>query len=126
VVTVPHIEELQSVEQTMRRSSPAALAEYWRGIACTEFSMTRKIEKYTVTPMQKEHRVHRSRIELSIRYQSIGSFSGGYYRTAFDVTTVKHKSQWWVLDGEFKPPIQVAGASAGTKAQLPVARIVSR
>jgi hypothetical protein len=122
VVTTPFIEELQTDEQTMRRSSPAALKEYWHGMACTEFSMTRQIERYTVTPIQKDHRMHRSRIEMWIKYQSLRSFGPSYYRTAFDVTTVKHKSQWWVLDGEFRPPIRVAGAP---RAQLPVARVVS-
>jgi hypothetical protein len=40
------------------------------------------------------------------------------FKTSFDVTTVKHKSQWWVLDGEFRAPL------APQDSALPVARVV--
>lgn len=122
VVTIPHVEELQTVASTMRRKTPKALKAYWHGMACTEFSMTRRIESYTITPIEIENNTRRNRIEMWIQYQPLASFGPSLYRTAFDVTTVKHKSQWWVLDGEFKPPIKVAGSA---KAELPVARVVS-
>ncbi len=122
VVFVPEVEELKSVARAITRANLGELKDYWSGIACSGMSMRRRIDKFTVTPIQKEGNTCRHRIEMWIVYIPQWSLTTKVYRTAFDVTTVKHKSQWWVLDGEFKPPIQVSSAP---KAKFPMARVVS-
>ena len=85
--------------------------------------MRRRIEKFTITLLEREDNTCRHRIEMWMDYIPQWALTTKVYRTAFDVTTVKHNSQWWVLDGEFKPPIQVSSAP---KAKFPSARVVSR
>jgi hypothetical protein len=137
IVTVPQIFDLKTVVIAGTRDTKKELKAYWKTIICPQGALNRRLTKYTTTPLEKTGLVHRHRVEMRIDYYPnwvwVGILVGlipvivlmaltrKTYRTTFDVTTVKHKSQWWVLDGEFKGPLP--GERYGVT-NLPTARVV--
>ncbi len=136
-VLVPDISELKSVRKAHTRNSKKELREYWKTLVRPHGSMNRRLAHLKLTPLDTEGNMHRYRVEMRVDYYPtwilIGILAGllpviiliailtKKYRTTFDVTVFKHKSQWWVLDGEMRAPIAVPGALGH---RIPEARVV--
>jgi hypothetical protein len=136
-VMVPEIRELKTVRKARTRSTKKDLKAYWRSFIHPHGGLNRRLEKVRITPIDTEGLMHRHRIEMRVTYYPswvvIGILAGllpmliiilivrKTHTATFDVSTFKHKSQWWVLDGELKAPLQGAPYGAG---QLPRARVV--
>ena len=133
-VAVPRILKLHTLSWAGARSSKKELKKYWRSIIQAHGGMSRRLAKIKLTPIGIASQTHSYRVELHIQHYPswviVGIFGGVLpllililitrrtYKTTFDVRTVKHKSQWWVLDGEFKAPMELPDTG------LPKARVV--
>jgi hypothetical protein len=126
--------KLHTLPWSGTRATKKNLKEYWRRIIAPHGGVNRRLAKIKLTPLGVANDVHRHRVELQIQHYPswvVVGILGGIlpllilvlvtrktFKTSFDVTTVKHKSQWWVLDGEFRAPL------APQDSALPVARVV--
>lgn len=136
-ITTPEVKKLKCFPKVLTRTSVKELKAYWKPLIGSGAGLNRRLTKIHVTPLESEGNTQRHRVELQIDYYPSWAIAGillglwpalililvltKKYKTTFDVTTVKHKSQWWMLDGEFKAPRQVAGQNA----DFPSARVVS-
>jgi hypothetical protein len=135
-VTTPEVKELKSFRKAATRTTVKELKAYWKPFIGSHAGLNRRLAQIKVTPLDVDGHTQRHRVELRIDYYPAWAIAGiliglwpaiililvltKKYKTTFDVTTVKYKSQWWVLDGEFKAPPQVGGQGL----DFPTARVV--
>ncbi len=136
-VISPEVTELKSKRKAYTRNSVKELKSYWKPFIRPHGSLNRRFSKLKVTPIDTDGAMHRHRVDMQIDYYPswvIVGILGGIlpllilvlvltkkYKTTFDVVTFKHKSQWWVLDGEFCATLMGPGAPGQ---RIPRARVV--
>lgn len=137
-VTVPSIDELQTVPTHGPLATKKHLKTYWRTIIKPSGARSRRLSKTKVVQVASDDNVHRHRVDLHIEHYpswiAITVLLGVIpavlmilavrktYKTSFEVITFKYKSQWWLLTGEFA---SVAEGNPPDAKPLPVARVVT-
>lgn len=120
-IVTPAVAALDAISIPAQMSSHAGVKAYWKSLIRNSHGKTRRLQSYRLTYIGGDHRVHCYRVEMKIdSYPTLivlGVLVGVLpllllylltrkpVKRTFDVVVVKHRSQWWLVSGEFESPL---------------------
>jgi hypothetical protein len=126
-VVIPQIPELDCQGGVSNFMSAGGVKQYWQSIArpTPGFGTFRRVSKLRIYgDDQGDERIRRYRVSLTIEYYPqwiiltvliallltliLYLVLRKYHTLEFDVVVYRHKSQWWVLTGEYDLPLDGA------------------
>ena len=133
-IATPTVAALDAISTPAQMSSVAGVKAYWKSLIRNSHGKTRRLYQYRFHPLGGDERIHYYQVELNIdSYPSVivlGILVGVLpllilymltrkpVKRTFHVVVIKHRSQWWLVSGEYDSPLdaQLVAAWRGQSA----------